>query len=231
MNLSQRDRRTLIAGGVLAVLIILGTPLLRKWSDMGGALAAQRAEVARLRESTDGYEALVRHRGVLVSRLGSLLEPDAKDAKAAPATENPSDASEETPDAPEPPKDTEQEPGAPHEAEAPPPDIPETPPKEEAAHESVAGYVGRAANESGIKIKRVTPKKAPGSGAARSYFKPVTVQVTMETTAENLIKMLHALEQGGRFTHVDQIQLTRNLSKGDTIEVSLDVMAYEAGEG
>jgi Type II secretion system (T2SS), protein M subtype b len=311
MNFSERDRRTLVAGAVIAVLIIMGTPLFRKWSDMGDRLDNRRAEVARLRESTDGYDALVRRRDVLVSRLGTLLEPeetpdDESDDEAAEAgkeaadAEKPPDASEEPQDASDESKDSEPETNAPDEPGKPPPDnqdaeqeekaTPETqqdaedtekpgesedaaaPPAEKddagakpggteekpeqsgeagesekaggstgdkkdaeeqetPAAESVAGYVGRVAKESGVKLKRVTPRKTSGSRAAREHFKPATVQVSMEATAENLIKMLHTLEKGGRFARVEQMQLLRNASKGNTIDVSLDVMAYETGEG
>jgi hypothetical protein len=43
-----------------------------------------------------------------------------------------------------------------------------------------------------------------------------------------LIGLLEALEKGDHFVRVDAIQVRRDLSKGDKMDVSLDLRAYEA---
>ena len=40
--------------------------------------------------------------------------------------------------------------------------------------------------------------------------------------------MLHALDQGEHFVRVDKLQIRRDINKGDTIDATLEILAYEA---
>jgi len=280
VKISDRDRKTIIVGGIAAVVIVsvfyVILPLKRGWSETGDDLAPKLEQVAQLRDRVEGRDSLLARRNVLVSRLGSLLGPDPStetekpDKPARDSSEPKKDKEEEAADKPS--QNEEETNGNPPEGDASPPEPAtdtETAESEDKAENGdrkgkageteeadqtdqtdrtdqaekaekpdeawsgvrLAAQLERLASKSGVKIKRVSPKKAPGSKQGRKHFTQVMMQVTFECNIDTLIKMLHALEKGDRFIRVERLQLTRNLSKGDTIDASLDVLAYEAEAG
>jgi hypothetical protein len=90
--------------------------------------------------------------------------------------------------------------------------------------ERLAAYFERSAAQAGIKIKRVTSKKGAKPG---KYYTPITLQLSVEGKADNVVKLLYALEKGDRFVRVEQFELHRDVAKGNTIEASLDILGYE----
>ncbi|MBI5093043.1 MAG: hypothetical protein HZB26_11470 [Candidatus Hydrogenedentes bacterium] len=93
--------------------------------------------------------------------------------------------------------------------------------------ERLAAYFERSASQAGVKIKRVSSKKGGGGTRASKFFTPVTLQLSVEGKAENLVKLLYAVEKGDRFARVQQMDLHRDTAKGNTIEASLDILGYE----
>ncbi len=293
MKLSERDRKVLVIGGAVAVLTVLvlhvGLPLARKWSDLGEQLEPRRESVARLRERIDEHEKLLDRRRVLVRRMGSLLDPvaptgegDVKpdekpqekapegekgstkpDEKALPeGTPKPADGegkkaeSSETPEkaadekevttgdgkdssgetpAKEEKAETSEKPGA----EKPGDTSAEDNSKEKAGEKEsedkgaeansvpLSTHVEQTAKAAGVKIQRLVPKKYSGRKSDGKYFKPVLLEVSVESDIKNLLKMIHGLEKGPRFARIEQLKVHRDL-KQPTIKASLDVMAYEA---
>ncbi|MCC6487648.1 MAG: hypothetical protein IT364_09125 [Candidatus Hydrogenedentes bacterium] len=128
------------------------------------------------------------------------------------------------PGKPEPPKD-----GQPKD-EAPKPEGPkEQAPKTAApGNNTLAGYVEQNAKKAGATVKRITPKKNAAAFSKAKHFHPVTLQVSLECSIQNLVEILKALEKGERFVRVDQFQLKRDLAGGDKIEVTMDLHSYEA---
>ena len=92
---------------------------------------------------------------------------------------------------------------------------------------SLAAHLERTAEKSGVKIERISPKRQSRGRRGTRHFNSVALQVRLESNVQNLIKLLHALEKGERFVRVEQIQLRRDLKKGDNMQVSLDIVGYE----
>ncbi|MCC6697303.1 MAG: hypothetical protein IT365_16865 [Candidatus Hydrogenedentes bacterium] len=163
--------------------------------------------------------------------------PDGKPAPEAAATPKaegadkpaPPKAVKAEPDKPEPGKPEPPKEGAPKD-EAPKPEGPkEQAPKAAApGSNTLAGYVEQNAKKAGATIKRITPKKDAAAFRNPKRFHPVTLQVSLECSIQNLVEMLKALEKGERFVKVDQLQLKRDLAGGDKIEVTMDLHSYEA---
>lgn len=92
---------------------------------------------------------------------------------------------------------------------------------------SVLTHVGRMAQESGMKIKRISQKKTSSGKGGLKSFKSVVVQVSIDGNMENLLDLLFAIEKGERFARVEQLQLRRDWSKGNAVDATLDILAYE----
>ncbi len=85
----------------------------------------------------------------------------------------------------------------------------------------------RIAGKSGMKIKRLVPKtRRSGSGKYKHFTREV-LQVSVEGSTENFMKMLHAIEKGGRFMRIESVQIRRDIAKGSQLNVTLDVMGYD----
>ena len=93
---------------------------------------------------------------------------------------------------------------------------------------SLAAHLERTAKKSGVKIKRISPKKQSRGRRGTRHFSSVALQIRIESDMQNLIKLLHALEKGERFVRIEQMQLRRDLKKGNNMEISLDIVGYEA---
>lgn len=121
-------------------------------------------------------------------------------------------------------------PGPPNPAAGPapgPPDPaapPKTPPVEAS---SLATYIEKHAMAAQIKIKRIAPKKNTTGKKQTTYFEPVTLQVSFECQITGLLALLQRLEHGELFTRIDQLDITRDVKKGDLLTASLDVSSYE----
>ncbi len=101
------------------------------------------------------------------------------------------------------------------------------PPKPRAASAlSLAAYLDQTTKKAGVKIKNIKPKKLTASQKDRKYFRASTVQVTFDTKLQSLLKLLHALEKGERLIRIEDINLRRDLKKGDTVSVTLDIVGY-----
>lgn len=158
--------------------------------------------------------------------------PDGKpapEAAAAPKTEGadkpgPPEAVKADSGKPEPPKD-----GQPKEEAPKPEGSKDQAPKAAApGSNTLAGYVEQNAKKAGATVKRITPKKDTAAFRNPKRFHPVTLQVSIECSIQNLVEMLKALEKGERFVKVDQLQLKRDQAGGDKIEVTMDLHSYEA---
>lgn len=249
MNLPDRDKRALMIGGGLVLLIVLVgyviLPMERKWSDAHSLSVSRQAFVATLAQRVYAQEATLKQRNALVLRMGSLFGPGplTPQASSENAAVKPSSgpADEPTPEpantkAGQETKPQTKKPEAEDKAPETPTDKPEqpTPDKKEAsktgatASASLAGYVEQSAKQAGATIKRITPRKSSAGLKGTKYFHPVSLQVTMECTIQNLVKALNTLEKGERFVTVDQIQIRRDSGKGDRMDVTLDLRSYEA---
>jgi hypothetical protein len=91
----------------------------------------------------------------------------------------------------------------------------------------LAAYLEETAAKSGVTIKKVANRKAAGGPGAKKYFRPASLQMTMEGKIDGVIKMIHALEKGDRFVRIDQIEFRRDV-KADQVAVNLDISGYES---
>jgi hypothetical protein len=255
MNLTSRDRKAVVVGGIIAGLILVISyvvaPLARAWFRRGTELGPKLEYVDRLRERVHGQESLFDRREVLVRRLGSLLgqeapvvrarsmEPIARVEQAAAATPTASVAgpagriTEPTSTTP-----TARIAGSAAAGERENPVVSEVAvaSTERAAASagrpasgvSLAAHVERTAKKAGVKIERISPKRQSRARRGTRHFDSVALQVRIESDMQNLIKLLYGLEKGERFVRVEQMQLRRDLKKGDAMKVSLDVVGYEA---
>ena len=162
-------------------------------------------------------------------------------AAATPKTEGAADKPANV-DKPTPPETDTSEPGKPEPGKGEPPKEgqpkdgapkPEGPkdqgPKVSApGSNTLAGYVEQNAKKAGATVKRITPKKHATAARDTERFHPVTLQVSLECSLQNLVDLLKALEKGEHFVKVDQFQLKRDAAGGDKIEVTMDLHSYEA---
>ncbi len=282
MNLTRKEKTTVITGGIVVGLTILiagvVAPFARKWSDIGSRLAPKLERVEALTERARKQEALLARRRRLVSRLGSLLGTEASAAKAsgkpspkqAPPAKSPEPkAASETPGVeiaqvkpeskaepegkqpedeaeskatpgkpssePEPSKENDEK-GKPDSAvaskgkpEAKPPAKKEAKEaKKSAAAPKFAAYLAQTAKKSGVKVKEIKPKRESRGRKRAKYFSTAALQIKFEGSIQNLNKLLHALEKGNRLVRIEQLQLRRDLKKGNTLTVTLDVVGYDA---
>ncbi len=248
MNLPDRDKRALAVGAALVLAILLVgyvmIPIGRKWSESRSVAGAKREFISTLAKRLDEQEATLKQRNALVLRMGSLFGPGTETTKRseekAPVEPENVPANNQESEAAKP--DTKQESG--NQADKPKPGDEETkaapeisdkanPKRDEvkkkgSAAATLAGYVEQSAKQAGATIKRITPRKSSAGLRNTKYFHPVTLQVTMECTIQNLVKVLYALEKGERFVNVDQIQIHRDTGGGDRMDVTLDLRSYEA---
>jgi hypothetical protein len=241
MKLTKRDEKMLKFGGMAALLILaLGwgiLPAARNWSDTRAAAVAQREYVHTLKRRVSAQEATLRQRNALVGRLGALFDPHKTPvAEAAPPdqTAKPGEPAkdQQASESKSEPESTEEKIAAPA-ADAPPGQP--RPQRPEAATQTpgpdadtLAAFVEQHAKKAGATIKRLTPQRnAPGYRGGKR-FESVALQVKLECSIQSLIGLLEALEKGDHFVRVDAIQVRRDLSKGDKMDVSLDLRAYEA---
>ena len=264
MNLTSRDRKAVVVGGIIAGLILVISyvvaPLARVWFRRGTELRPKLEYVDRLRERVHGQESLFDRREVLVRRLGSLLGQEASAVRAQSVvpiqrTTQPTAATPTASAAGPAGRVTEPTSATPtariavsvgvgqqdnHEqtgveaASTQEAAGPAAPAERTAAAGtpssvvSLAAHVERAAKKAGVKIERISPKRQSRARRGTRHFNSVALQVRLESDIQNLIKFLHALEKGERFLRVEQMQLRRDLKKGDVMKVTLDVFGYEA---
>ena len=103
----------------------------------------------------------------------------------------------------------------------------EQPSRPTIAASSLATYFEKNAKAAKVKIKRIAPKKNATGKKKTEHFVPVTIQVSFECKVNNLVTLLHSLEKGELFTRVDQMEIDRDLSKGDLLTASLSISSYE----
>jgi hypothetical protein len=104
MNLSERDKKVVVVGGIAAAAIVVFgyvvMPLVRTVSGSNAALSSKAAYVADLRERLDSQGSLVKQRNALARRLGSLFEapdkPEPKKAKKGAGAATPESPKPET---------------------------------------------------------------------------------------------------------------------------------------
>ncbi|MDX9974802.1 MAG: GspMb/PilO family protein [FCB group bacterium] len=84
MNLSERDKKVVVIGGIAALaILVIGygvIPLVKSWSGSSEALSSKAAYVNDLQERIDSQGALVKQRNALAKRMGSLFEAPGKPA-------------------------------------------------------------------------------------------------------------------------------------------------------
>jgi len=198
MKLEGRDRKVVIAGGGLALaIVIIGyviMPMMRTWSDNQDRLTSRRGQIAALKDRAKSQEALTTRRNALSLRLGSVFG----------VAEVPSDPPTSADASPSPPS-------APFRTSG-----------------GLAGYIEQTAKKSGIKIERITPRRTLGGKAARKHFRSVTLQVKVEANPKSLLSMLSVLEGGEFLVRIDSLQLRRDIKKGDKIDATFEVVGYEA---
>lgn len=251
MKLGLREKWILAIGGIAAAVIVLGghfvLPLARTWSQMGDRLDPKLEYVGELRGRVQGHNSLLARRDALARQMGSLCglestapdhasgkpNPETSETKSDAETEPPEDGEAQTED-----KDVPDDgPVAPDPADstvgegedAPGSDAPEPAPADRrtAGGVGLAAHLERVAQQSGVKIKRISPKKRRAGQRARKSFTPVVLQLSIESDIEGLLKTLHAIEKGDRFVRIEQFQLRRDLKTGARIDASFDVMGYE----
>ena len=220
MKPEGRDRKVVIAGVVLAAcIVIVGyviLPMVRTWSDNQDRLTSRRNQIATLKDHAKSQESLAMRRNVLVTRLGSLF--GVEETSGGP---NVSGESSPGLQSQESGQSSTQAPSAKG----------QSPPAKESQSQtsgSLAGYVEQTAQKAGIKIKRITPRRTSGGRKPGKYFRPVTLQVKIETNPLSLIKMLAVLEGGEYLVRIDSLQIRRDIKKGDTIDATFEVVGYEA---
>ena len=220
MKLEGRDRKVVIAGVVLAACIVgvgyVILPMMRTWSDNQDRLTSRRNQIATLKDHAKSQESLAMRRNVLVTRLGSLF--GVEETSGGPNASG------------EPPPDLQSQESGQSPPQAPPAKGPSPPASEPQSRTSgsLAGYVEQTAQKAGIKIKRITPRRTSGGRKPGKYFRPVTLQVKIETNPLSLINMLAVLEGGEYLVRIDSLQIRRDIKKGDTIDATFEVVGYEA---
>ena len=118
-------------------------------------------------------------------------------------------------------------------AEASKEEKPEAPPKSPVPTikaSSLATYVEKNAKTAGIKIKRIAPQKNNSGRKNTKFFQPATIKFSFECKIKNLLTLLNDFENGEQFIRIDQIQINRDVQKGDALTVSMEVSSYEAQE-
>jgi len=239
MNLTSRERKAAVIGGIIAGFVFLVAyviaPLARTWSLKASQLEPKLRQIAELTERARQQDSLVRQRNARVGRLGSLLGPEALaaqgrantpppgsgESRARPEEGNSEGGEEESPPT-EKTGDT-----APAAAEAAAEkNNPET--REVSSGVSLAAHLERIAKKSGVKIKRISPKGRSGARKSNKHFNTVALQVSLESNMQNLIKLLYEIEKGERLVRVEEIRLRRDLKKGDNVATTIDVVGYEA---
>ncbi len=237
MNLTGREKRAAVIGGIIVGLVLLiayvVAPLARAWSWRGNDLKPRFRQITELRERARRQGSLVRTRNVLVSRLGALTCPEdvavqkRPDAVMPGSGESAADAEDGNPDGsgkePSPAEEAtglaaaaaEQNRGA----------------GDASSGVCLAAHFERIAKTSGVNIKRISPRKRASARKSNKHFGAVAMQVNVESNIENLIKLLYAIEKGERLVRVENIQLRRDLKKGDSVATTLDVVGYEATAG
>lgn len=117
MNLSERDKKVAVFGGIAALaILVIGygiIPLVKSWTGSSEALSSKAAYVSDLQARIESQGALVKQRNALAKRMGSLFEaPDkpepkkdeAKKSKGAqtPESPKPETVAAVTPESPKP---------------------------------------------------------------------------------------------------------------------------------
>ena len=81
MNLTSKEKKTIVAGGVAAGLTLLIAyvivPLMQEWGRLGDVLGPKLEYVQKLRERLRAQSALLARRDELSKKLGSVLGPEA----------------------------------------------------------------------------------------------------------------------------------------------------------
>lgn len=205
MNATAKRKRILAAAGAVAVLAVLFTyvihPLSARWTELGETLDPKLEELNAFSEQVQEQEELFTRRDALAQRLGSLIGAESKadqEAKDTPA-EEPGNAT---------PANTA-------------PAAPVTP-----GDHRLAAYLETSAAQAGLKIKRISSKKFTGGPSKLRHFAGVSLQLSVGGEAESLLKFLHAVEKGGRFARVDQIEVHRGDSER-MVDANLSVSGYQ----
>ncbi len=254
MNLTDRDRKTLMFGGIAVIVILLGakvfSPMLSSWSDARDTLARHEAYMDTLGIRAESQENLNRRKAVLAMRIGALdvlqekksEEEGASGETSPPVPPKPAEKDGTASNDSTPVKSPEEE-GA--SATTPPPASPKPAEKDTAVSKdsapekspvpsieasSLATYVEKNAKTAGIKIKRITPQKNSTGRKKTKFFTPVTLQFSFECKIKNLITLLNDFENGEQFIRIDQMQISRDAKKGDMLTISMELSSYEAQE-
>ena len=198
MNATNREKRTILAGGVVAGLILLIAyvvlPLAREWQRLGDSLRPRLRYVEMLQQRARRQNALLARRNALVARVGWVLgqnAPSSRNKAKRPKTKAKGAADPES--------------GI-----------------------SLAAHVERIAKQSSVSIKQITRGKPASRRKADKHFAPVGLQVRLEAHIQSVIKFLHALEKGERLVRAERVECRRDLKRGRTLKVTLHVVGYES---
>lgn len=93
---------------------------------------------------------------------------------------------------------------------------------------SLAAYVERVTQKSGIKLQRAAPAKPVAAVPADKYQTPAGLQLAFETQFQPLVSFLREIEQGPRLVRISQIELRQDAQKGPNVQVIMVVTGYEA---
>jgi len=245
LSLTSKERNTLAVGGVIVALTLLIAyaivPLLQAWSQLGDELETKLRAVEKLETRAEEQKKLLAQRDRLVAKLGSVLGPEAtpprqepkkatdsatvkKPVEEPPATAAKAPAPEAGPPKPEANLKKPAEPVAAEKSAEKKPDKPE----DKQRGIAVATHIERLAKKAGVEIKKVVPKKPSAARPADKFFRPAAWQISCEPKVQSLIKLLHALEKGERLLRIEQANFRCDLKKGQTVQVTLHVVGYEA---
>ncbi|MCD6287527.1 MAG: hypothetical protein J7M12_00285 [Candidatus Hydrogenedentes bacterium] len=239
MHLEEREKRAVVGGSVLGVAILVFAygilPLMRAWSYQSAQLAPKQEYVKALRQRLNAQQSLMARRAVLAKRIGSLLGSEGDTDRSVSEKDT---LKNEVPDQSVPADDQtgldETATGTP-EPEQTDSDTATKPISDTATVSAsdvrVAAYIERTIQRSGMKIKRLTPKSTSSGRKNNKHFHPVAIQVSVEGDIERLLNLLYALEKGDRFVRIDQFQCRRDWNKGNAVNATLDVLAYETNAG
>ncbi len=200
MNLQGRDKRAVMLGTGLALFVLIVGYVL---IPMGRTWASNQDRLTSRQEQIATLKGRAKSQESLVIRRNALVTRLGSifGAGEAAGGSNPT-----------------------NETEPAPPNL--------ASHKSgsLAGYIEQTAEKAGIKIGRITPRRMSSGRKSGKHFRPVTLQVKVEANPVSFITMLAALEGGDYLVVINSLQLRRNITKGDSINATFEVVGYEAVE-
>lgn len=223
MIFTKREKRTALVmaafGTAVLAFYYLALPLRNRWMTLGDELKPRIQYMERLRARAESQNALLARRDELARKLGTLDGSETQPAAGA----NPAPGPSAPPGGPAKASANSAAPQQPGKAAA----THQTPRKDAPRPPALTTYVERQANSAGIRLNNMVlanPAHCCKDGRA---FAPVGLQTSMETTTPALIKLLHALEKGGRLVRVEQMDIRRDIKKGQNMTVTLYLVGYE----